>query len=195
MDKSLFTLGGATWINLLNTVIMRNKQPTDLLADSAITLSWLKENQLLLPGMDSPLDQINHDHIRNELVTLRDIFNQVLNDLEIKGSLSDTVGGEITKCVESLEVKLKISYEGTKLILVYEGKTLMDQIRHTLIQSLSHTLNNVSPDRIRKCEHEDCILHFIDVSKNGRRRWCSMEQCGNRYKAAQFYVKNRKQRI
>lgn len=195
MDKSLFTLGGTTWINLLNTVVMRNKQPTDLLADPAVTLSWLKENQLLLPGMDSPLNQVNHDHIRNGLIALRDIFTQVLNDLGTKGSLSDTVSQKIIKCAESLDVKLKISCEGTKLIPVYEGKTLMDQIRHTLIQSLFHTLNNVSPDRIRKCEHEDCILHFVDISKNGRRRWCSMEQCGNRHKAAQFYVKNRKQSI
>ena len=39
---------------------------------------------------------------------------------------------------------------------------------------------------VRQCEHPDCILWFYDRTKSHRRRWCSMAQCGNRYKAAQF---------
>ncbi|HEY1176305.1 MAG TPA: CGNR zinc finger domain-containing protein, partial [Phytomonospora sp.] len=41
-------------------------------------------------------------------------------------------------------------------------------------------------ERIRKCANPDCLLWFLDVSKNGRRRWCSMEGCGNRAKAERF---------
>ncbi|MFC5909708.1 CGNR zinc finger domain-containing protein [Streptacidiphilus monticola] len=44
-------------------------------------------------------------------------------------------------------------------------------------------------DRIRVCAHESCILHFYDTSQNGRRRWCSMERCGNRAKASRHYSK------
>jgi predicted RNA-binding Zn ribbon-like protein len=43
------------------------------------------------------------------------------------------------------------------------------------------------PDRIRGCANEACVLWFLDVSRNGGRRWCSMETCGNRTKAARFY--------
>ncbi len=39
---------------------------------------------------------------------------------------------------------------------------------------------------VRQCEHPDCILWFYDRTKSHKRRWCSMAQCGNRYKAAQF---------
>jgi predicted RNA-binding Zn ribbon-like protein len=46
------------------------------------------------------------------------------------------------------------------------------------------------PDRIRKCANPDCVLWFYDVSKNGQRRWCSMQGCGNRMKAARFYDKH-----
>ncbi|MFG3051100.1 CGNR zinc finger domain-containing protein [Kitasatospora sp. NPDC048239] len=45
--------------------------------------------------------------------------------------------------------------------------------------------------RIKKCAHEACILHFLDTSQNGRRRWCSMAVCGNRAKAARHYGKAR----
>jgi predicted RNA-binding Zn ribbon-like protein len=41
-------------------------------------------------------------------------------------------------------------------------------------------------DRIRECAADDCALLFVDASRPGRRRWCSMEACGNRAKAAAF---------
>ncbi|MGW0122912.1 CGNR zinc finger domain-containing protein [Streptomyces sp. NPDC003327] len=37
-------------------------------------------------------------------------------------------------------------------------------------------------DRIRVCGADDCALLFADTSRPGRRRWCSMERCGNRHK-------------
>ncbi|PWI12707.1 zf-CGNR multi-domain protein [Streptomyces sp. Act143] len=36
--------------------------------------------------------------------------------------------------------------------------------------------------RIRTCAAEDCHLIYVDTSRPGRRRWCSMEHCGNRHK-------------
>ncbi|MYW02277.1 CGNR zinc finger domain-containing protein, partial [Streptomyces sp. SID3343] len=37
-------------------------------------------------------------------------------------------------------------------------------------------------DRIRACGADNCELVFVDTSRPGRRRWCSMEHCGNRHK-------------
>ena len=37
--------------------------------------------------------------------------------------------------------------------------------------------------RIRMCEGSPCGWLFIDTSKGGKRRWCSMDMCGNRAKA------------
>jgi predicted RNA-binding Zn ribbon-like protein len=36
--------------------------------------------------------------------------------------------------------------------------------------------------RIRVCAGEGCELLFVDASRPGTRRWCSMERCGNRAK-------------
>lgn len=36
--------------------------------------------------------------------------------------------------------------------------------------------------RIRTCGADGCRLLFVDTSRPGRRRWCSMERCGNRHK-------------
>jgi predicted RNA-binding Zn ribbon-like protein len=37
-------------------------------------------------------------------------------------------------------------------------------------------------NRIRICEADDCGLLFVDASRPGTRRWCSMEWCGDRAK-------------
>jgi predicted RNA-binding Zn ribbon-like protein len=49
------------------------------------------------------------------------------------------------------------------------------------------TLEGRAP--IRECEGAQCGWFFLDESRNRRRRWCSMESCGNRAKARRFYRK------
>lgn len=36
--------------------------------------------------------------------------------------------------------------------------------------------------RLRHCDAEDCDLLYLDASRAGSRRWCSMQRCGNRDK-------------
>lgn len=41
-------------------------------------------------------------------------------------------------------------------------------------------------ERLRRCAAPECPRWFIDTSKGGRRKWCSMKTCGNRNKVARF---------
>ena len=41
-------------------------------------------------------------------------------------------------------------------------------------------------DRLRACGGADCEWMFLDLSKNGSRRWCSMATCGNAAKVKKF---------
>jgi predicted RNA-binding Zn ribbon-like protein len=45
--------------------------------------------------------------------------------------------------------------------------------------------------RIRQCEAEGCALLFLDMSRAGDRRWCSMQGCGNKAKVAEFRRRRR----
>ncbi len=40
--------------------------------------------------------------------------------------------------------------------------------------------------RVRECARDDCALLFVDASRPGTRRWCSMQGCGNRTKTASY---------
>lgn len=47
-------------------------------------------------------------------------------------------------------------------------------------------LGGPQASRIKECEHPDCSLVFLDETQSGRRRWCSMERCGNLVKTAGY---------
>jgi predicted RNA-binding Zn ribbon-like protein len=40
--------------------------------------------------------------------------------------------------------------------------------------------------RIRQCANPRCILLFVDTSRPGKRRWCSMDRCGNLDKTRRY---------
>jgi predicted RNA-binding Zn ribbon-like protein len=56
------------------------------------------------------------------------------------------------------------------------------QARSLLARDAIDLLTGPLAARIRVCAAPDCGLLFVDASRPGRRRWCSMERCGNRAK-------------
>lgn len=45
--------------------------------------------------------------------------------------------------------------------------------------------------RVRQCANPRCGWVFLDDSKGGNRRWCSMASCGNRAKAHRHYARRK----
>jgi len=52
-------------------------------------------------------------------------------------------------------------------------------------------MTGTDADRLRQCDDPTCVLWFVDTTRNGRRRWCSMARCGNRAKVAAHYRRRR----
>jgi predicted RNA-binding Zn ribbon-like protein len=44
--------------------------------------------------------------------------------------------------------------------------------------------------RVRRCANHDCNILFLDTSRPGKRRWCSMATCGNQAKKASQRMRN-----
>ncbi|GAA1115817.1 ABATE domain-containing protein [Kribbella jejuensis] len=56
----------------------------------------------------------------------------------------------------------------------------------TLARDAIELLTGPYADRIRACASDDCSLLFVDTSRPGRRRWCSMNTCGARAKMSTY---------
>jgi predicted RNA-binding Zn ribbon-like protein len=50
------------------------------------------------------------------------------------------------------------------------------------------------PGRLRQCGNHPCGWLFIDTSRNGTRRWCSSEECGNISRVRRFRARRAPQR-
>jgi predicted RNA-binding Zn ribbon-like protein len=61
-----------------------------------------------------------------------------------------------------------------------------------VVVSAAELLTSPDVERVRQCAREGCQWMFLDLSKNGSRRWCSMTLCGSRAKSRRFYHRRRK---
>jgi predicted RNA-binding Zn ribbon-like protein len=64
----------------------------------------------------------------------------------------------------------------------------------TLAREAVQLFGSDAVKRIRQCESPSCTLYFLDTSRRGDRRWCSMLACGNRAKARGFRERKGKAR-
>jgi predicted RNA-binding Zn ribbon-like protein len=66
----------------------------------------------------------------------------------------------------------------------------LDSLLWPIAQSAVELLTSPQVHRVRQCPGcDDCGWLFLDISKNGTRRWCSMEGCGSRAKMRRLYAR------
>lgn len=53
-------------------------------------------------------------------------------------------------------------------------------------------LGEPTAPRVRACSGSGCAVLFLDSSRAGRRRWCSMAACGNKAKVGDFRRRSRR---
>ena len=59
-----------------------------------------------------------------------------------------------------------------------------DDLLLPIAQAIAELVATADFAEVKKCESPTCVLHFLDTTRGGRRRWCSMAVCGNRAKQA-----------
>jgi predicted RNA-binding Zn ribbon-like protein len=60
-----------------------------------------------------------------------------------------------------------------------------------IARSAAELLTSPDRERVKQCASATCEWVFIDRSRNHSRRWCDMNDCGNRAKARRFQAKKR----
>jgi predicted RNA-binding Zn ribbon-like protein len=68
-----------------------------------------------------------------------------------------------------------------------EHENALDQMLWPIARDAAELLTSGELALVRECQSEGgCGWLFVDTSKNHRRRWCSMEECGNSAKVRRF---------
>jgi len=93
--------------------------------------------------------------------------------------------------------QLSASMQTSQIIRIKDGyswdttgdKTRLDWIFNPIVRSAAKLLVSAELQNIKSCADPACGWLFLDTSRNKRRRWCDMQDCGNRAKASRFYKK------
>jgi predicted RNA-binding Zn ribbon-like protein len=87
--------------------------------------------------------------------------------------------------------RLASTREGFEWVWAEDGVALERPIWPVAL-SATELLTSGDLGRVKECPGSDgCGWLFFDSSKNGRRRWCSMEGCGSRDKMRRLYARKR----
>ena len=62
-------------------------------------------------------------------------------------------------------------------------------LRWRLAEAAASLVNSSRWERVKRCP--SCGWFFLDTSKNGSRRWCSMAMCGSATKSRNYYRRTR----
>nr|WP_158895034.1 CGNR zinc finger domain-containing protein [Amycolatopsis anabasis] len=67
----------------------------------------------------------------------------------------------------------------------------LDSVLATIARSAIELLGGDDHTRLRGCVGAECSRMFVDRSRAGSRRWCGMDGCGSRAKAAAYRRRKR----
>lgn len=165
-------IGGALCLDLVNTVDWRvSPTPVDLLVDGAAVVAWA-DSVIGVPISKPTMGQVAR------LRALRDVIVRLMQ--------GDRDGALLTNLNEAL------AGERRSLTLVGRSVVWRDQGFEAVMASVATSAAEILTDpnrfaRVRSCAADGCGWMFLDDSRGGNRRWCSMRTCGNRAKAQSYY--------
>ena len=194
--------GGTLALDLLNTWRFNADQPLDLLQSPEDLVIWLAAAGLPDGAYCAELSSSppNRRILLDEALWLRRDILLIVQSL-VAGELPppytvDALNRILTESGTSFRLdSLTIPPEGDQeermegqLVLnVHEHISSVLGVLQPIALSAARIVTEATPTRIRQCASSNCMYWFLDTSKSGRRRWCSMSRCGNRAKVAKHY--------
>jgi predicted RNA-binding Zn ribbon-like protein len=87
---------------------------------------------------------------------------------------------------------LQLVYRGDTFTWDWIGPTTaLDQMLWPIARAAADLLTSEALARVEICAADTCGWLFVDTSRNHSRRWCDMNDCGNRAKARRHYQRRR----
>ncbi len=189
-------LGGRLCLDFVNTVDPRHSdQPYEYLTSYADLVAWGRYVDVLTEDEAQHFLARATQHPAVALV----IFQRALSLREGLYQLFTAVREGRSPDEEDMEVLNVALSEGmAQARLLSQGKSFvwtwdttprtLDRVLWSVARSAAELLTSEDLSLVKECPGEDgCGWLFLDTSRNHRRRWCTMEGCGNRAKARRHY--------
>src|SRR5215467_460017 len=193
-DGFLF-LGNHLALDFLNTRPVQNGEPQELLPDFDALLRWFRAAELLNSHDISALQKAwgksaRAQQVLEELRRFREDLRKEVLSVEAGANLHRTTIDKLNTLLAAHPMIATVTHteNGPQMGLSLVANKPEDLFA-PLAQAAAELFTKADRSRLRKCGQ--CVLHFLDTSKKGTRRWCSMQLCGNRLKVAAYARRKR----
>jgi len=193
--EDFFWISGALWLDAVNCEWISGGARVDGWRDDGSLQAWFQQAGArydealalrdLTLGENAPLQAAKH--LR---ASLRRACEATRDGNAIPQEVVDELNSLLSRRAVVLE--LEISPDGPREREVIEQNRAVDAALYVLARSALRSWTRGDLARLRPCANPNCILWFLDTSKNGTRRWCSMQGCGNRNKVSAHYERRAK---
>jgi predicted RNA-binding Zn ribbon-like protein len=181
-------IGNQLIVDFVNTRPAVDGEPVELLPDAPALARWLVAAGLCGASLIEEWGGVRSKEFVKEMERLRE-FREVARSGLFRLERGSNASPDFVKCVNGhLRDHPTVSH-----LSMHEGRLLKETLFAPkrpsdafapLAEDAAQLLTDRDPQRLRKCS--SCALHFLDTSKKGTRRWCSMAMCGNRSKVAAY---------
>ena len=193
-DGFLF-LGNDLALDFLNTRPVQDGQAMELLPDFAALLRWFQTAGLLSARDAAGLGrQWGQSAEARRTVEAMRAFREKLTievlEWEQGHPVRPSAIDEVNRLMTKYPMSTRLKTNGKELSAeLYFKPQSPEGLFAPLAHAAAMLFANADRERARKCDQ--CVLHFVDTSKKGTRRWCSMQLCGNRLKVAAYAARRR----
>ena len=191
--NTFILIGNYLCLDFVNTLIVQNGRPVDLLSRFDDLAVWLGQSRVL--DMERSKTMIRSwgkdreaarviERARAFRATLRHMVERVVQGKAVPQTVVDQINellqhhvghGQLRRVKGGFEKRFQSDFREPIHLLWPVAESACDLLAYGDLSL------------IKKCENVACVLFFYDTTKNHSRRWCSMSACGNRMKAAAHY--------
>lgn len=185
------SVAGHVALDFVNTdVVSQHHRPTDILRAAGEFLAWCEYAGIPAPAAQglSPAQQRDLTARAGELRTaIRSITEAIAErravDQDALAQLQSSYADAVGRAVPSMD-------DG-RLGWAWDPAS-PDAALGALAHAAVELFHDGRTDRIKICP--SCGFVFLDTTKNGSRRWCSMDDCGTQQKMQRYVAKRAEQR-
>lgn len=199
MTSAPLLIADSRALDFLNSLAVPVEKEVDWLANGEQLLAWLEAAGLVEPAA---LDEVRSSASPGELDAVASHARGLREWLRefVARHRGKPLTRSVLKELEPLNILLARDEQFTQIALRpkdEEHESALELVRQRrwraadallfpVAEAIAHLVADADFTYVKQCEGPACILHFLDTSRDRRRRWCCMAVCGNRAKQAAY---------
>ncbi|MBS0029684.1 CGNR zinc finger domain-containing protein [Chitinophaga sp. 22321] len=199
--KSIATLrldGGVLCLDFINTIDNRKKISTcDYLNNFKELLQWYAHTGALSPKIIHTLERLAKDYpqkaaiVFEKSIVLRELLHRLFAAFMSGKNPVATDLVQFNSYIGEAYANIEMAWQAGTGKLHFNAPAL-EQVYWWLVKSAAELYTSASPAQIKECPA--CGWIFMDKSRNGSRKWCSMSTCGDVDKVTRNYQRTKRKK-